>query len=168
MHRDLKSGNILVRTAHESGGQLHVKVADFGTAGMAKTLGQAPNGACNNSLDLAMTNVTRGVGTPLWMAPEILAGERYGPLADLYSYGVVLWELAARQQPWASLPSMNFFMDELLTRIRSGERPKIESEWPAGFVSLMTACWSTLPECRPTFAKVMEDLRPLLSQSGSE
>ena len=40
--------------------------------------------------------MTKGVGTPLWMAPELfLGGTKHGPEVDLYSFGVILWELAA-------------------------------------------------------------------------
>jgi LRR receptor-like serine/threonine-protein kinase FLS2 len=97
---------------------------------------------------------TKGVGTPLWMAPEILAGERYGSSADVYSYAIVLWELAAQAVPWREVPD-RFVRNELLVRIRRGDRPAIGTQWPQAFVSLLEACWATQPSARPTFHDIM-------------
>ena len=45
--------------------------------------------------------MTKGVGTPLWMAPELfVGGTKYGPEVDVYSFGVIMWELATRKIPW--------------------------------------------------------------------
>ena len=46
------------------------------------------------------------VGTPGWTAPEVLRSQGYNESSDIYSMGVILWELATRQEPWASLHPM--------------------------------------------------------------
>ena len=97
---------------------------------------------------------TKGVGTPLWMAPEVLAGRKYGPSADVYSFGIVLWEIAARCDPWSEVQG-KFFLDALLKLITGEQRPAVESGWPGGYVAVMRRCWATHPQSRPAFAEVV-------------
>ena len=152
MHRDLKSGNILVTSVS---GRMRVKVADFGTATLA-TLATAGVASEPSRLaaDRAATMRTKGVGTPLWMAPEVLAGRKYGPSADVYSYGIVMWEIAARCAPWNEVQG-KFLLDELLTVITAERRPAVDSEWPGLYVAVMRRCWATDPRSRPAFAQVV-------------
>ena len=107
MHRDLKSGNCLVSST------LRIKVADFGTCAFTDSTslkkGRVPRRmdtlntqrpvsiSSKASGDLDYHLHTNGVGTVLWMAPEVIRGELYGPGADVYSYGIVLWEIAAQR-----------------------------------------------------------------------
>ena len=88
------------------------------------------------------------------MAPEVLAGEPYGKLADVYSYGIVLWEIAALDYPWADLTGA-FLTNQLLQAVQAGRRPPIDAAWPAAYVELMAACWQTSPALRPAFDVVL-------------
>ena len=180
MHRDLKSGNILV-TASSS--IMHLKIGDFGTATLVtlatggehvipipahnvsgRTTSSASSvlststlsnhsrglhsshfsnesGASFGSANLirrstmdsiemlrVRTMRTKGVGTPLWMAPEILAGERhYGPSADVYSFAIVMWEIASRKEPWEHVRSV-CLGNALLELIIAEQRPTIGGE----------------------------------------
>ena len=110
---------------------------------------------------LAMTQRTKGVGTPMWMAPEVLAGERYGPSADVYSYGIVLWEIAAHSIPWSDLPDGPFFLNQLRAKIEAGERPAVDPTWPRDYVALMRACWAGPPHDRPQFKDIARQLETL-------
>ena len=146
-------------------GSMRVKVADFGTATLA-TLATGTKAdalfAGNQQLSLAdraTTMRTKGVGTPLWMAPEVLAGRKYGPSADVYSYGIVMWEIAARCEPWNEVQG-KFLMDALLRLITAEQRPAVESGWPEGYVALMRKCWATDPHNRPTFYQIVSLLSP--------
>ena len=63
-----------------------------------------------------------GVGTVLWMAPEVLAAQSYNTSADVYSYGIVMWEVAAQTYPWNEVPDDSFFAKALLAVIMRGQR----------------------------------------------
>jgi mitogen-activated protein kinase kinase kinase 9 len=76
LHRDLKSLNLLL---DESG---RVKLADFGWT---------------KGLDNYMTGK---IGTYQWMAPEVIASQKYSEKADVFSYGIILWEIASREPPF--------------------------------------------------------------------
>merc|ERR1719409_2333242 len=87
IHRDLKSLNLLLeRPVNSPHDTPHVKVTDFGLARMM-------------DVSLTDTHMTAGVGTPYWMAPEIFAGTTYDEKVDVYSYGMVLFEILARRIP---------------------------------------------------------------------
>ncbi|EGZ23061.1 hypothetical protein PHYSODRAFT_324321 [Phytophthora sojae] len=80
IHRDLKSRNILLSGTHEA------KLIDFGIS--------------RERLDRTMT---AGVGTSLWMAPEVMTGEKYDDKADVFSFGVVLSELDSHTLPYTQV-----------------------------------------------------------------
>ena len=84
---DLKSGNLLVAD------DFTVRVADFGLA-RAGLPGSGPN-AAGAPADV----MTGGLGTFQWMAPEVLGHQAYSQKADVYSFGIVAWEAAARRVP---------------------------------------------------------------------
>ena len=173
MHRDLKSGNILV-TASGPGGAMRVKVADFGTATLAGIAVNASDIVAVERVTESRLTVpqrgksmrTKGIGTPLWMAPEILSGSpAYGASADVYSYGIVMWEIASRQEPWKEIKT-NFliqFMDQLLQKVSAGIRPPVADEWPKDYVALMKECWCSHAYARPIFASIVARLGKMLA-----
>ena len=155
MHRDLKSGNILATTVQ---GNVHLKVADFGTAALAGQIRAANDERSSTAAvhfppGLQTVAHTKGVGTPLWMAPELLAGRKYNRKADLYSFAIVLWEMAAHTYPWAGV-DCSFFVDLLLQKLEAGERPTVQKDWPIDYVNTMKACWASNPEDRPRFTEL--------------
>ncbi|EDQ90179.1 uncharacterized protein MONBRDRAFT_3240, partial [Monosiga brevicollis MX1] len=92
LHRDLKSGNVLV-TAHPH----RAKVADYGTVVFSSAALNAPE----KGLDEApgSLTLTAGVGTPLYSAPELLRGGSYGQPIDVYSFGCIIFELLFETSP---------------------------------------------------------------------
>ena len=157
MHRDLKGSNLLVSSS------LRVKVADFGTAAIASHT-MAPDSHDAHHVSRHRTQRTKGVGTPLWMAPEIIAGKAYGPSADVYSFGIVMWEIAAQAVPWTDVPDSNFFMSKLLELITEEVRPPVDPAWPSAYSSLMARCWATLPSARPSFFEARAELEKLVGK----
>ena len=67
--------------------------------------------------------------TPLWMAPEVITGShdgmRYGPAADVWSLGMVLWETCTMELPWEQHHNKKFILNELLKAIEAGDRPEV-------------------------------------------
>lgn len=112
--------------------------------------------------------LTRAAGTSLWMAPEVFRGDvDYTPAVDVYSYGLVLYELATRELPWLEIdtddPAESFRL--LNTALQTGRRPiippKIVEEFPR-FVAVMQKCWAGDPADRPTFSHVAPALAECL------
>jgi serine/threonine-protein kinase TNNI3K len=153
IHRDLKSRNILLNQAMEA------KLTDFGIS--------------RERLDQTMT---AGVGTSLWMAPEVMLGENYGVEADMFSFGVVLSELDVHTLPYAqakqrSLDSSGRKMADarLLQKITTGEmRVDFSDSSPKALVELGNACVAVAPDDRPTAAEALYRLQVILSQELAE
>ncbi|GMH77445.1 hypothetical protein TrVE_jg14035 [Triparma verrucosa] len=131
IQRDLKSRNIMVDN------NFNAKICDFGLSRYMK-------------LDQTMTFC----GTPYWTAPEIIRQEAYTEKADVYSYGIVLWELITAQEPYSGMESM----EVAYAAAERGLRPTIPTVCPEGYAELMQRCWSDNPADRPDFTKVLEIL----------
>lgn len=142
-HRDLKSPNILVDK------HWRVKVCDF-------NLSRFMEEQCVLS-SLAATN-------PRWLAPEILSGQGYTFSSDVYSFGIILWELMTWQVPWHE-----FGPWQVVAMVTDGQqRPEIPppEALPCGdfaglheYMALMCDCWAQDAAKRPTFGVVITRLR---------
>ncbi|CAL9096296.1 unnamed protein product [Musa textilis] len=139
IHRDLKSSNLLVDR------NWTVKVGDFGLSRLKHE---------------TYLTTKSGKGTPQWMAPEVLRNERSDEKSDVYSYGVILWELVTEKIPWDNFNSMQViaavgFMNQRL------DLPKdLNPQW----VSIIESCWHSEPKCRPTFQELIERFKDLQRQ----
>lgn len=129
IHRDIKSHNILL---DEHG---NAKIADLGVSRITTE-----------------TATMTCVGSAQWTAPEILRHQPYDQAVDVYSYGIVLWELLSGRQPYAHLSRLEAAVAVASTQLR----PEIPDHWPARWVQLMQSCWHESPQVRPTFAQVVD------------
>jgi serine/threonine protein kinase len=111
----------------------NVKVADFGFARIKEE-------------NATMTRC----GTPCWTAPEVIRGDKYGESADVFSFGVVMWEVLTRHQPYAGRNFMGVSLDVL-----EGRRPQIPGDCPADFRRVMKRCWHPNPDRRPRMEDVL-------------
>eukprot|EP00249_Psilotum_nudum_P013826 c24534_g1_i1 orf=263-3379(+) len=136
VHRDLKSPNLLVDKSWT------VKVCDFGLSRLKLN---------------AFLSSRSAAGTPEWMAPEVLRGEPSNEKSDVYSFGVILWELATLQQPWSGLGYAQV-VGAVGFQNRRLQIPKDVNPEIAG---IMESCWASDPRQRPSFASIVEALKPL-------
>ena len=100
------------------------------------------------------------------MAPEIIQGSSsYTLSADVYSYGIVLWEIASQEKPWTEVKETTFFMAALLKRILAGQRPHVNEAWPQTYSDLMVQCWATSPTARPLFGLIVDTLEHMFDDA---
>ena len=129
-------------------------------AAVAPVSSSTANNSNSNSSSSSDPHMTGNLGTVAWAAPEMFSSNAsstavYSLPADVYSYGVVLWELWHRSgKPWAHCTSKFDIIDAVL----AGERPAISSTCPRIYAALMRDCWQQQPQRRPTFAEVVKVL----------
>jgi serine/threonine protein kinase len=132
LHRDLKSANVLVNADH------HAKLSDFG---LSQTRATSVKTAKQKS------EATR------WLPPECFTrGGTYTTQSDIYSYGVILWELATGQRPYAGVSDA-----EIPDRTVKGKRDTLEGI-PEPYASLIKQCWAIDPTKRPTVDHIIQTL----------
>lgn len=125
IHRDLKSPNVLI------GEDEVVKISDFGTSRQW------------NEVSTKMTFA----GTVAWMAPEVIRNDPCSEKVDIWSYGVVLWELLSGEIPYKDVDS-----SAVMWGVGSNSlHLPIPTSCPEGFALLVKQCWSTKPRNRPSF-----------------
>ncbi|XP_059452879.1 probable serine/threonine-protein kinase SIS8 isoform X2 [Corylus avellana] len=136
VHRDLKSPNLLVDK------NWVVKVCDFGLSRMKH----------HTFLSSKST-----AGTPEWMAPEVLRNERANEKCDVYSFGVILWEITTLGIPWKGLNPM-----QVVGAVGfQNKRLEIPDEVDPAVAQIIQDCWQTDPQLRPSFSQLMSRLRHL-------
>jgi serine/threonine protein kinase len=107
--------------------------------------------------------MTSNVGTTAWCAPEVFTASnraRYSVKVDVYSFGMVLWELWEKKRPFEELTSRFDIMDA----IRGGKRPLISDNTPPAYKALIQRCWHTEPSRRPMFHYIVRYLKDELGR----
>lgn len=127
-----------------------VKLIDFG---LARTV---ENATISNDV----YDMSGETGSLRYMAPEVASSQPYNQKADVYSFGIILWELVANKKPF---DGMN--RDEYYSRVvQGGERPPLNNKkWPEDLMELIKSCWDTEIAKRPDFADIVEVLDGMLS-----
>eukprot|EP00049_Salpingoeca_infusionum_P016446 m.336376 g.336376 ORF g.336376 m.336376 type:complete len:1333 (-) comp16078_c2_seq18:4005-8003(-) len=193
IHRDIKSGNVLISS------ELRAKITDFGSI---RTFFNSPLQDKFATTTLTSTNrtgqseasmdVTCGVGTPMYMSPEMLKMEPYGPSCDVWAYGILLWEIWTHMRPdifeQEGIEIRNSFVirGKLLDLYDAGVRlnlPSAEASvestsveggahqqplaCPLWYSELYHGCVSADIELRPTFSAITALLAAHSSNSSS-
>lgn len=148
VHRDLKSHNLLVDA------NWNVKIADFGLARLY-TMGSQEG------------TLSKLRGTYSYCAPEIYYGSAFTPKSDIFSIGVILWEMVTRivkgkyVRPYSEFPELQFDFQVIVQTAR-GKRCTIPPATPLPMRELISACWHSDPERRPTAAELITRLSLIL------
>uniref|UniRef100_A0A6V1PE54 Protein kinase domain-containing protein n=2 Tax=Heterosigma akashiwo TaxID=2829 RepID=A0A6V1PE54_HETAK len=143
VHRDLKSHNIFIH--EKSPHELEAKIGDWGSARAVALSGQR--------------TMTHGVGTACWIAPEVIRYARYTQESDVYAFGILLWELATREEVYAG-----FSAAQIIARVANDHlRPVLPRGCP--WNDIMALCWAEDPSSRPKFEHIMEWLMNLLAKN---
>ncbi|KAK3087188.1 hypothetical protein FSP39_002847 [Pinctada imbricata] len=132
IHRDIKAGNILLNT------EGHAKLADFGVAGQ---------------LTDTMAKRNTVIGTPYWMAPEVIQEIGYDCVADIWSLGITALEMAEGKPPYGDIhPMRAIFM------IPTKPPPSFRNpdKWSPEFIDFVSKCLVKNPEQRATAAELMQ------------
>ncbi|CAF3696078.1 unnamed protein product [Rotaria socialis] len=150
LHRDIKSLNFLMEKAVD--GYL-IKICDFGLAKIRQ----------ETSRQTADSNQQRvSVGTLQWKAPEVLKFGKPSKASDVYSLGIVFWELATERVPYEELDEATISQG-----VKAGERLKIPSDVPHDYTSLISNAWSQEPSDRPTSEQLIQQIM-IVSTTATE
>ena len=156
VHRDLKPDNILV--SRQFDGSECVKVVDFG---IAKSV--VPDGG-DTGTGQTLTNVGVAVGTPEYMSPEQLAGERLDTRSDLYSLGLVFFELLTADLPYPRVTSRETLVARLTELPRTLVDVRPGRDWPANVQTMLDWALATDPTRRyPTALEFSLDLSIIIA-----
>ncbi|ETV91642.1 TKL protein kinase [Aphanomyces invadans] len=150
IHRDLKSPNILVDETW------HAKIADFGTLRLAEIVR-------NQNPQIKSVEMTGLVGTTRWMAPEVIQSKKlYTEKIDIYSLGVILWEMIdGKELPYEQLR----WNHEIERAILDGKRPSIAPHsCPPRWKVLIHLCWHVEPTERPTIGELIRSLQRVATE----
>src|SRR6266542_3425353 len=124
IHRDLHSGNIL-----HSQMTYNWYIGDLGFCGPA---------------DKPLNSI---YGNLPYIAPEVISGKEYTKASDIYSVGILMWEISSGHPPFINYENENYY--DLAMRIINGMRPKIVLKIPLEYKKLMEQCWDANPLKRP-------------------
>jgi len=97
---------------------------------------------------------TAETGTYRWMPPEVIRHEAYSQTADVFSYGVVLWQLLTRENPFADKSQVEAAAAVAL----EDRRPPSPAGIPTSVLDLINNCWTKEPDERPAFPSIIERL----------
>lgn len=142
VHRDLASRNVLVSATRVC------KIGDFGMARHMQSLGDV------------YERHSRNAKIPVrWMAPEVLHKNRFTTKSDVFSFGILMWEIVTL----GSTPYRHLKTEQVIEAVaRDGERPSKPEYCHSELYTIMSSCWHHEPDDRPSFGQLVKQLDELL------
>ncbi|CAH4031653.1 unnamed protein product [Pieris brassicae] len=140
IHRDLKSSNVLLSETILTDDMLEnktLKITDFGLA-----------------REVYKTTRMSAAGTYAWMPPEVIKNSTFSHASDVWSYGVLLWELLTGETPYKGIDALAVAYGVAVNKLTL----PIPSTCPEPWRVLMEACWHSNPRERPLFPEILEQL----------
>lgn len=144
IHGDLSSNNVMLVSADNARGFV-AKISDFGLSRLEGTAA-----------------VTKTLGTISHMAPELLMQGKTSPSADVFSFGIILWEMFSGKRAWKGLSQYQI----IYALTCHGERIKMPPEAPQEYAKLATECMSWNVRHRPTFEEVVPRIDAMVTALG--
>ncbi|RHZ75000.1 hypothetical protein Glove_218g45 [Diversispora epigaea] len=138
IHRDFHPGNILSSNFKD---YVVIMISDFG---LSKLIEANPNNPEKKNI----------VGVLPYIAPEVLSGEEYTKAADVYSFGIIAYEIVTGFPPYPDIPHDK----DLAMKICNGLRPKIPFHTPKLITRIIMRCWDARVTHRPTFKELEGEL----------
>src|SRR6266542_4864381 len=132
IHRDFHSGNILYEN------EFDIVISDLGIS--------------KSSIDKDDEEI---YGVISYMAPEILQGKKYTMASDIYSFGMIMWELITGRMPFWD---QNIDEALIIDICKDFRPPIIKNNTPKGYIELMQECWDSDPDKRPTTIDILKKL----------
>ncbi|RMX38498.1 hypothetical protein pdam_00015234 [Pocillopora damicornis] len=145
IHRDLAARNVLIAE------DFVIKIADFG---LSRNLGNTDY----------YRRTTHGRLPVKWLAIEALFDQQYTVKTDVWSFGIILWEIfTLGGTPYPGIP-----VERLFTILKNGYRMECPINCPDNIYKIMVKCWSENAKSRPEFFELTEQLDELLSSESSQ
>ena len=145
LHRDLKSLNILLTDKIEKKNDTtNIKISDFGLSRFYEK----------------SIRMSGHLGTCHWMAPELIESKNYGTEVDVYSYGIIIWEICSEKTPYNNMSQQQV---QFYVSVKKG-RPDLKVipiDTPPKLIKLMKLCWEQDPGKRPNFEFIIEFLKSI-------
>lgn len=147
IHRDLKSSNVLIAEPIEGDDLQHktLKITDFGLAREVYT-----------------TTRMSAAGTYAWMAPEVIKNSVFSKASDVWSYGVVLWELLTGETPYKNIEPLSIAYGVAVNRLTL----PIPKTCPQQWGKLMEDCWASDSHARPSFEMILDRFQKIILHSS--
>eukprot|EP00889_Picochlorum_renovo_P000367 jgi/Picre1/27397/NNA_000364.t1 len=147
VHRDLSNNNVMLHYPHDDpteesprASDMTAKLIDFGRA----------------SINAACTAKTDGLATIAYAAPELMSDGQTSKASDIFSLGVLIWEVWTGEQAWEDSRAV-----QIIFAICRGDRLRIPEDMPADVADLTVRCWSLDPHDRPSIEEVIQVLEAL-------
>lgn len=143
IHRDLKSSNVLIKEQILPNDDLKhktMKITDFGLA-----------------REMYKTTKMSAAGTYAWMAPEVIKSSTFSKASDVWSYGVLLWELLTGEQPYKGIDGLAVAYGVAVNKLTL----PVPSTCPQPFKELLERCWRSNSHERPSFRTILTDLQTI-------
>ncbi|CAG2101421.1 unnamed protein product [Medioppia subpectinata] len=139
IHRDLKSSNVLLNEPIDDDNWFRktLKITDLGLA-----------------RELSKTTRMSQAGTYAWMAPEVIKSSTFSKASDVWSYGVVVWEILTGEMPYKGIDALAVAYGVAMNKLIL----PIPSSCPPEFKALLEACWDETPHNRPDFESILNSL----------
>ncbi|ELP90339.1 protein kinase, putative, partial [Entamoeba invadens IP1] len=146
LHRDIKPDNLLVMSLNITE-KVNAKLTDFGSS---------------RNVNMLQTNMTftKGIGTPVYMAPEILKQQKYKKSADVYSFGITMFEVISWKEPYSK--DQFKYPWKIADFVMAGNRLKKPEMMSNEQYDIISDCWSPQMEKRMTINEAAQRIEKLL------